>query len=225
MTFLALAYRMAKGRIQRRLPILALTLLSTIGLVVSACGGSTGRGSSTPTAVATATQNIAVVKVYFARHPETDGNPATVLPVTRPSTEVSTQMRATAALREMLMGPNQSERLQGYYSPFDGQLALQSVCPGEFRDFDVTLDHKGATPEQGTATVRFCRRVDIPGDMAGFVMSHMITNTLKQFPSIKKVVILNYLGACFNDMQGANACLSFVPGGRSVSAPPPGHFA
>lgn len=220
MTFLSPPYRMAKGQDRRRLTLLAMTLLFVVGVVVSACGGS-----STPTTAATATQGIAVVKVYFARHPETDGNPATVLPVTRPSIEVSTQMRATAALREMLMGPNQSERLQGYYSPFDGQLALQSVCPGEFRDFDVTLDHKGATPEQGTATVRFCRRVDVPGLMAGAIMSAMIANTMKQFPSVKKVVILNYLGACFNDLQGANACLSFAPGGRIALAPSTGRFA
>ncbi len=220
---LAPAHHVAMGRIRRRLPILALTLLSTMGLIVSACGGSTGGGSSAPTA--TATPKPSVVQVYFARHPETESNPAAVFPVTRPTSEVSTQARATDALEQMLKGPNQSERSNGYYSPFDGQLAMQSVCPGEFHDFDLTLDHKGTTPEQGTATVRFCRRVDIPGDMAGFVMSHMIADTLTQFPEIKKVVILNYMGACFNDMQGANACLSFTPGGYAARAPSTDRFA
>lgn len=199
----------------RHASALALSLLAAIGLIVSACGASTGGVSTTPTATA----NSAVVQVYFARHPETDSNPAVVLPVTRPTSESTTQMRATVALEETLRGPSQSERLRGYYSPFDGQLALQSVCSGEFRDFDLTLDHKGATLEQGTATVRFCRRVDIPGDMAGFIMSHMITNTLKQFPEIQRVVILNYLGSCFNDMQGSNACLSVVPSGHIASEP------
>lgn len=215
MTALTTAHHMVKGSMRRRVPALALMLLSTIGLIVSACGGSTGGASSTPTA----TPKPSVVQVYFARHPETENNPAAVFPVTRSTTEVSTQARATDALQEMLKGPSQSERSNGYYSPFDGQLGLQSVCSGEFHDFDLTLDHKGATPEQGTATLKFCRRVDIPGDMAGFVMSHMIANTLKQFPGIQKVVILNYMGACFNDMQGANACLSFAPGGYTARAP------
>jgi hypothetical protein len=50
--------------------------------------------------------------------------------------------------------------------------------------------------------------VDIPGDLDGPRMSAMITSTLLQFSDIKKAVILNYQGNCFDDLQGANACLA-----------------
>lgn len=188
----------------------ALVLLTAIGLVAAACG--TGKGSTSPTA----TPSSRAVKVFFAKHPDTDNTPTAVFPVSRSATATTTLDRATFALEEMLKGPTQGERAQGYYSPFDGQLALQSVCTGPFHDFDLVLDHKGTTPEQGTATLRFCRRVDIPGDLDGPRMSTMITSTLQQFSTIKNVVILNYQGACFDDLEGRNACLDGKQAGYPV---------
>ena len=197
----------------RRWPLLVATVLTVIGLALAACGTNSGTGSGpTPTA----TPNHAAVQVYFAKHPDTDNNPTAVFAVTRTTTATTTQERAAFALEEMLKGPTTAERAQGYYSPFDGQLALQSYCPGPFRDFDLTLDHKGATSEQGTATLQFCRRVDIPGDLDGPRMKSMVGATLMQFASIKKVVILNYQGDCFDDMQGANACLDGAQTGYPV---------
>jgi hypothetical protein len=148
--------------------------------------------------------------VYFTRHPDSDNDPTKAFALSRTSTATltTTQDKATFALEQMLAGPAQAERAQGYYSPFDGQLALQSVCPGAFRDFDLTLNYRGPTAETGTATLRLCRRVDIPGDLDGPRMSTMVTSTLLQFSDIKKVVILNYQGNCFDDLQGANACLN-----------------
>ena len=190
------------------------TALLLLGL--AACGATTtGPGGATsPTATAkstpspTASPTNSTVQVYFAKHPDTDNNPTADFAVTRITTATTMQDRATFALEEMLKGPTQAERSQGYYSPFDGQLALQSVCPGPFRDFDLTFDHRGTTPEQGTVTFQFCRRVDIPGDLDGPRMSAMTTSTLMQFAPVKHVVILNYMGACFDDMQGTNACLN-----------------
>jgi Sporulation and spore germination len=191
------------GSARRRRMALVFALLTAIGLIAAACGTASGQGGGAPTA----TPNSATVKVFFARHPDTDNNPTAVFALTRTTSATSTQDRATFALEELLKGPSQAERAQGYYSPFDGQLALQSYCTGPFRDFDLTLDHKGTTSEQGTATLQFCRRVDIPGDLDGPRMKAMVTSTLMEFGDIKKVVILTYQGDCFDDLQGLNACL------------------
>lgn len=191
--------------------VLFSLILLIVAVLVTACTTSPG-GTTTPTpAVSTAT-----VKVYFTKHPDSDSNPAAVFALTRATTATGTQDLATFALQQMLKGPTKAERSQGYYNPFDGQLALQSTCAGTFRDFDLTLDHRGPAPEQGTATLQFCRRVDIPGDLEGPRMSAMITSTLTQFPAIKKVVILNYQSNCFDDLQGQNACLAGTQTGYPV---------
>lgn len=183
--------------------------------VLSACTSTSTAGGTTPTAT-TSSSTGATVQVFFVRHPDSDNNPIAVFAVTRANSAQGLQQQATFALQEMLKGPTQAERAQGYYSPFDGQLALQSYCTGAFRDFDLTLDHRGTTAESGTATMQFCRRVDIPGDLDGPRMSAMVTSTLTQFAAIKKVVILTYQGSCFDDLQGANACLAGAQAGYPV---------
>ena len=187
--------------------------LTLIALLVAACGATTTSpgANTTPTTAPGAT-----VKVYFAKHPDTDNNPTAVFAVNRTTTAATVQTQATYALNEMFKGPTTAERAQNYYSPFDGQLALQSVCSGDFRSFDLTLDHRGSKAESGTATLQFCRRVDIPGDLDGPRMAAMITSTLLQFSQIKQVVILNYKGDCFDDLQGRNACLTGQQTGYAV---------
>ena len=186
--------------------LVAPLTLSLLSLLLTSCGVTTTPG---PGANATPTASPGtMVKVFFAKHPDTDENPVAVFPVQRATTATDTVNKATFALKEMLKGPTLDERGQNYYSPFDGKLALQSVCPGEFRDFDLTLNHKGKTVEDGTATLQFCRRVDIAGDLEGPRMAAMVTSTLTQFAGIKKVVILDYHGNCFDDLRGDNACLN-----------------
>ena len=196
--------------------LLAVPLtISLLALLLTGCGVTTTPG---PGATSTATPGAqsTTVKVFFTRHPDSDNNPVAVFPVERTTTATYTVDKATFALQEMLKGPTLAERGQNYYSPFDGKLALQSVCPGEFRDFDLTLNHKGKTVEDGTATLRFCRRVDIGGDLEGPRMQAMIASTLTQFAEIKKVVILDYHGNCFDDLRGDNACLNGQTGGYAV---------
>lgn len=179
-----------------------LALLATL---VAGCAAT----STSPGATPTSTKPVgATVKVYFARHPDTDNNPTAVFAVIRATSATTVVDQATYALNEMFKGPSAAERAQNLYSPFDGQIALQSVCPGEFRTFDLTLDHRGSTAEPGTVTLKFCRRVDIPGDLDGPRMTAMITSTLLQFSQIKQVVILNYQGNCFADLRGQNVCLT-----------------
>lgn len=201
------------GRARRHLLRAIIPSLGLLATLIAGCGATTTSpgANATPTASPGAT-----VKVYFTRHPDSDSNPTAVFAVTRVTTATTTTERATFALTEMLKGPTTAERAKNYYSPFDGQLALQSFCPGEFRDFDLTLDHRAATAEPGTATLKFCRRVDIPGDLDGPRMSAMVTSTLLQFAEIKRVVILTYQGNCFDDLQGQNACLKGQQTGYSV---------
>jgi hypothetical protein len=184
--------------------------LSLVTLIVAACGAATPPGANdTPTATATTT----TVKIYFSRSPESDSNPAAVFVVTR---TVSSADPLTAALEEVMKGPTAAERQQNYYSALSGALALISTCSGEFRDFDLTYDHRGAKAEPGTLTFQFCRRVDIRGDLDGPRIQAMIRQTAMQFSQIKEVVILNQNGDCFDDLQGANACLGGTPSGYKV---------
>lgn len=176
--------------------------LSIAALAVAACGaGSSTAGNATPSV----TPSTATVKVFYSRSPASDANPAAVFPVTR---TVATSGAMGAALEEIMKGPTTAEQAQGYYSALSGALALISTCSGQFRDFDLTYDHRGATAESGTLTFQFCRRVDIRGDLDGPRIQAMIRQTAMQFSGIKDVVILNQEGNCFADLQGANACLS-----------------
>jgi Sporulation and spore germination len=195
-------------------------ILTLVALLMTACSVTTTPepgANTTPTATPGTT-----VKVFFAKHPDTDENPVLVFPVLRTTTATTTSDKATFALNEILKGTTTDERAQNYYSPFDGKLALQSVCPGEFRSFDLTLNHRGKIVEQGTATLQFCRRVDIAGDLEGPRMVAMVTSTLMQFSEIKKVVILNYQGNCFGDLRSDNACLN---GGQMNSYPVTVYFS
>ena len=177
-----------------QLAVVPLLGLSLLALILAGCGATTTPGSATSP---TTTPGGTSVTVYFAKHSDTDNNPTAVFAVQRTTSATTTQDRATFALAELLKGPTPTERSQGnYYSPFDGALALQSFCSGAFRDFDLTLDHRGTTAEAGTATVHFCRRVDIAGDLDGARMKAMITATLTQFPAVQRVVILTYQGSC-----------------------------
>lgn len=189
-----------------------LAALALVALVVTACGGGSGTGgggSGTPTATP-ATINV---KVYFSKSPESESNPTAVFAISR---TVASGDPLTAALQEVMIGPTSAEQAQGYYSSLSGALALISTCTGEFRDFNLTYEHRGPKPEAGTLTFQFCRRVDIRGDLDGPRIQTMIRQTALQFPRIKNVVILNQTGDCFDDLQGANACLAGQPSGYQV---------
>lgn len=201
--------------------IVVIALLTT-ALVVSRLlpGPSTGNQPSKPTTQptsppatqqtviatkGTATAGIYPVEVYFARHPDSDADPTAVFPVQRVSPTLGV---ATFALTQLFAGPTASEKAQGYYSPFDGALGATNYCSDSSKDFVLSLNHRGSTPEQGTATVQLCRTVSIAGDLDGARMKAMITSTLLQFPGNKQVVILNDAGQCFDDLRGDNQCLT-----------------
>jgi hypothetical protein len=177
-------------------------------IFVAACGSTTGTPSPTATTAPTATNTpgAQTFKVFFPHHPQSDSDPTAVFALERPSPIGKDQ--PFYALQELFKGPTTDERNNGYYSPFDGAMGLISYCSGDFKDFTLSMDHRGNTAEAGTATLTFCRTVAPPGEMAGARMESMIKATLLQFAEIKKVIILNHDGNCFNDLRGDNQCLS-----------------
>jgi hypothetical protein len=142
------------------------------------------------------------VKVYFSKHPVSDENPAAVFPVRRIS---PTRAVATFAIGQLLVGPTRAEARSGYYTALAGIFHGRSTCGGAA--FRIVLNRRGTSVEQGTTTLQFCRPTMIGGVGTAARISSEIARTLTQFPSIKRVVILDYRGDCFSDLSGRNLCL------------------
>ncbi len=222
----------APPRPERRAPRRPLSLLTAIAAVLLVAllttaliasrlhfgqpsGGPGPKNTTAPTVVttqptttaptATATQHPIPVKVYFSHNPESYTDPTFVKSVQRISPNSGV---ATFALKQLFLGPTAAEQAQGYFSEFAGNMSTDNVCSDTSKVFTLSLDHRGTTPQTGTATVMLCVSVMIPGDLSGARMTAMITATLTQFPNIKNVVILNNQGNCFNDLRGGNACLN-----------------
>lgn len=102
---------------------------------------------------------------------------------------------ARFAIQELIKGPTVSEQRQGLVDIIE--LRGESTCGG--RDFSISI-------KQGTATLQFCRSVPTGGVGDDARIQAAINQTLKQFPTINKVVILNEQGDCFKDMSGQNLC-------------------
>lgn len=185
----------------------ALLMLSGCATsTVSVAPTATATASPTATSAATATATTAPggggggtsgypVQVYFSKHPESDANPSTVVPVSRTSPDLGV---ATYAVKQLLAGPTASEAAAGYYTELPASLSGPSTCGGP--DFQITISGT-------TSTLRFCRATSLAGDLTGARIQAQITKTLLQFPNVNKAVILNKDGNCFNDLSGMNACL------------------
>ena len=118
-------------------------------------------GPATATTAPTATSVGYPVKVYFSKHPESDSDPNEVFAVDRTAPSLAV---ATYASQQSLAGPTASESAAGYFTPFLGVLSGISNCGGN--DFTITLNMKGSTPTTDTATFKFCRVVNVPGEVA-----------------------------------------------------------
>jgi spore germination protein GerM len=197
-------------------------LFSVVALLaLSACGTSTGSSGSptatstqmiptatsqTPQATATKTGDPGYqIKVYFSKFPDSLQNYAAVFPVTRMSPTIAV---ATFSIQLLIAGPTLDERSAGYFSELNSILTGPSVCNGNYPtggpDFTITLNMKGATAEQGTVTLQFCRATQSPGIGADARIKAEITATLLQFPNIKKVVILTSNGRFFGNESSAD---------------------
>lgn len=199
---------------------MALGLLAAI-FALSACAtttpgsdGTGGAGGGTPTTAAsapTATTAPAATKtsgtpvlVYFSKHPDSDSDVNAVFSVGRVSPDLGV---AKFSLQQLIAGPIASEKAAGYYTDLTTSLSGSSNCGGA--DFQLYPDHKGTTtPAPGTMTIKFCRSIQLAGDLTGARITAQITKTMLQFSNIKHVVILTKDGGCFNDFKGDNACLN-----------------
>ncbi len=137
----------------RRLPLIA-ALLSTLVLLVAACGASSSNGpgaSSTPTTGPRA----ATVWVYFTNHPGSDNTPTVVYAVARATTYTTTQDQATSALQELLKGPMQAER--AYPAPPENRRRAAvggATSPRERRGVAGTPRADGRAIEQSHALLK-----------------------------------------------------------------------
>jgi Sporulation and spore germination len=145
------------------------------------------------------------VKVYFSKHPESDNDPKAVFSVSRTSPDLGV---AKYAIQQLVAGPTASEKAAGYFTELQGTPTGSSDCNGE--DFTIALDNRGQIPEKGTATLRFCRSLMLPGEMSDARVGAEINATLTQFPTIKKVVVL-VRDTCLGDLSGLNLCLVAKP--------------
>ncbi len=195
-------------------PSLARTLLGLAliagTLALAACGTTSGTTSAnTPTATAAVTATTSglsgyPINVYFSNNPGT----LTVTAVSRVSPTLDV---GTYAIQLLIAGPTPEERAAGLFSELNDAFTGPSTCAGSLPvdgpDFTLTLNMKGTTPEQETATLKFCRPMALAGEGTGARITAEIDATLLQFSTVKKVVILNSSGNCFNDLSTQNMCL------------------
>jgi hypothetical protein len=189
----------------------ALFALPACATTAPGSDGTGGTGDSTPTTTAapttapTATNTPGTpVLVYFSKHPDSDSNVNAVFSVGRVSPDLGV---AKFSLQQLIAGPIASEKAAGYYTDLTTSLSGASNCGGD--DFQLYPDHKGTTtPAPGTMTIKFCRSMQLAGDLTGARITAEINKTMFQFSNIKHVVILTKDGGCFNDFKGDNACLN-----------------
>jgi hypothetical protein len=187
-------------------------------LLLAACGSSSTGGTAptatppaaSPTASPTSTPGLKgyPISVYFSKTPDSENNSSAVFPVPRVS---PTQQVETFSIQLLIAGPTPEERTAGYYSElntlFSGASQCPSIGPVGGPDFTLTLNMKGTTAEQGTATLKFCRATLSPGEGVDARVLAEIRATLLQFATIKKVAVLNVQGHCFGDLSGQDRCL------------------
>ncbi|HEU5348428.1 MAG TPA: hypothetical protein VFU63_07425 [Ktedonobacterales bacterium] len=213
--------RLHRSSFQQR--FFGLAQFLALGLLVAlfafpACGSTTGSADGTAGSTATAgtspasptvpaatkTPGGVPVKVYFSKHPQSDSDVNAVFSVNRVSPDLGV---ARFSLQQLIAGPTASEKASGLFTDLTTSLSGASNCGED--DFQLYPDHKGTTtPAPGTMTIKFCRGIQLAGDLTGARITAEINKTMLQFPNIHQVVILTKDGNCFNDFQGANACLN-----------------
>jgi hypothetical protein len=203
---------------RRPLPALAtgaaLLMLSLLSLLVLAgCGATATAGASAPSTAAQPTTTAPAppspattypILVYFSRGQASLEDPTAVFPVPRVS---PTPAVATYAMEQLIAGPTPAEKTAGYFTELTAVLHRSEPSNCGDADFRLTLDHRGGTPQPGTATLQFCRPTTSPGIGADARITAEIKRTLTQFATITTVVILNGHGDCFGDLSGLNRCL------------------
>lgn len=150
---------------------------------------STGRDENDTTDVNTSYP----VSIYFSKHPESDNDPSRTFPVKRTSPDAGV---GRFAIAELLKQPSASEQSKGYFTTVKLRSG-ESTCNGA--DFTLGIENE-------VATLQFCKPFDHLGVMADGQAESEIKATLLQFPTVKKVIILNSRGDCEFNLSGQNLC-------------------
>jgi len=192
--------------------LLVASFILTLALVLSS-----GRAALFPSAHAASIAQASMaspaqsfpIRVFFSTFPvSVNTNFAAVFPVNRVSPTIAV---ATFSIQLLIAGPTISERDAGYFTEINTILSGPSNCsaplPVGGPDFKLIMNKKGSVTEQGTATLQFCRTTSSPGVGTDARVKAEVTATLKQFSTIKKVVILTKAGHCFGDASGKDLCL------------------
>ncbi|MFB2917206.1 MULTISPECIES: hypothetical protein [Aerosakkonema] len=137
-----------------------------------------------------ATQNR--VKVFFPSSRNTT-DLGYVEPVWR-----TTQRRDLSrfAIEQLIIGPTRTEMSRGLMKPI--QFRGSSNCGGN----NFTLSISGRV-----ARLKFCKTIPSAGIGDDARVKSSVEATLKQFSTVKSVIILTKEGDCFGDMSGENLCL------------------
>lgn len=133
------------------------------------------------------------VSVYFSKHPDSDDDPAKTFPVQRVSPDLGV---ATFVMTELIKGPSAAETVEGYFTTIgfrEGPVA----CDGDFK----------LSIAEGVARLQFCKLFDHRGVVADGQADSEIKATLRQFDTVKRVVILNSRSNCEFDLSGEDLCL------------------
>ncbi len=132
------------------------------------------------------------VKVFFPKNPGQQGNLGYVEPVWR---QTYTTSVAQFAIAQVLAGLTVQERQRGFTAPIP--LRGASNCG---KDFTLSIT-------SNVARLQFCRQVVSGGIRDDARMTSSLNATLKQFPTVRSVVLLDQKGKCLGDMSGENRCL------------------
>jgi hypothetical protein len=150
-----------------------------------------------PSHAASFANSLDTVEVYFSKHPESDADFTAVFPQPRDLPGGAGLMERTVAA--LIAGPTPAEQAAGYFSDFGALIVGEaSNCKG--LDFMLM-----ATP--GTITLQLCRATSSAGIGQDARAQAEIEATLRQFPGVSRVVVLNASGRCLFDQSGLDRCL------------------
>jgi hypothetical protein len=135
------------------------------------------------------------LRVFFPKSPVSSNDFTKVEPVIRTTSRSDV---GSFALEQLIAGPTAAEQAKGFENPFP-KFQGNSNCNG--KDFTLSIS-------QQVGKVKFCRSVITAGIGQDVRIQNSIESTLKQFPTIKTVVLLDQKGDCFNDASGENLCFS-----------------
>lgn len=169
---------------------LAIATLAGVSLYDNRPTNAQPVGNAAPATIA-ATTTSKQVKVFF---PTTRSQQefSFVAPVIR---QTQTQGVAQFAIEQLIAGPTTWEKQQGYRAPVN--LQGNSNCGQNFK----------LAVSAGVARLQFCKQVVSNGVGDDARIKSSITATLRQFPSVTSVVVLDRNGNCLNDQSGNNLCL------------------